>query len=95
MNPSIQFPQIAFKIIKEQELIIGPMAWDEARKVQGLNVDQLHGLVSFSEEGKDVVNRLVNQYERIFGKASHEVCRDAVQDIIKEFRPEEIPSSLK
>lgn len=87
--------KIPIRIIKEQELVIGPLAWDEARKVTGLTVDQIHDSVSFSGDSKDVINRLVAQYERLFGKASHEVCRDAVQDIIKELKPEEIPSSLK
>ena len=71
------------------------MAWDEARKVAGLMVDQPHNLVSFSGDGKDIINRLVAQYERLFGRASHEVCRDAVQDIITGMNPNEVPSSLK
>lgn len=87
--------KIPIQIIKEQELVIGPLAWDEARKVGGLMVDQSHESVTFSGDGKDVINRLVAQYERIFGKASHEVCREAVQDIIALMPLEEIPSSLK
>ena len=87
--------QIPIRIIKEQELVIGPLAWDEARKVAGLNVDQSNSSVSFAGDGKEIINRLVAQYERIFGKASHAVCHDAVQDIIAEMRPEEIPDSLK
>ena len=87
--------QIPIRIIKEQELVIGPLAWDEARKVSGLVVDQSHNSVSFSGDGKDVVNRLVAQYERIFGKASHAVCHDAVLDLLKNMPQEEIPSSLK
>ena len=87
--------KIPIRIIKEQELVIGPLAWDEARKVSGLNVDQSHNSVSFSGDGKDVINRLVAQYERLFGKASHAVCHDAVKDLIAEMPPEEVPSSLK
>lgn len=87
--------KIPIRIIKEQELVIGPLAWDEARKVSGLNVDQFSGSVSFSGDGKDVINRLVAQYERLFGKASHEVCREAVQDIIAGIPAEDVPSSLK
>ncbi len=95
MNALSQFPQIAIRIIKEQESVIGPLAWDEARKVGGLNIDQLNKLATFSGDQKDVVNRLVAQYERLFGRASHEVCKEAVQDLIAEMPPEEIPSSLK
>ena len=82
-------------IIKEQELVIGPLAWDEAKKVAGLNIDPSHNSVSFSGDAKDVLNKLVAQYERLFGRASHEVCREAVQDIIAEMPPEEVPFSLK
>jgi hypothetical protein len=87
--------QIPIRIIKEQELVIGPLAWDEARKVSGLNIDQKNNSVTFSGDGKDIINRLVAQYERLFGKASREVCRQAVQDLTAEMSAEEIPSSLK
>ena len=87
--------QIAIRIIKEQELVIGPLAWDEARKVSGLTVDQSRNSASVSGDAKDVINHLVAQYERIFGKASHAVCHDAVQDLIAKMPPEEVPSSLR
>jgi len=95
MDTLIQFPQIAKRIIQEQELVIGPLAWEEAGKVAGLNVDQFHKSVSVSGDAKDVIDHLVAQYERIFGKASHAVCHDAVKDLIAEMSPEEVPSSLK
>ena len=89
------FDQIPIRIIKEQELIIGPLAWDEAQKVTGLLIDQSHSSVAFAGDEKDVINRLVAQYERLFGKASHEVCKEAVQDLLAEMPPDQIPSSLK
>jgi hypothetical protein len=92
MNPIIQIP---IKIIKEQELVIGPLAWDEARKVSGLNVDPAQGSASFSGDAKDIINRLVQQYERLFGRASREVCKDAVKDLTSKISPDEVPSSLK
>ncbi|OGZ66133.1 MAG: hypothetical protein A3C58_00670 [Candidatus Staskawiczbacteria bacterium RIFCSPHIGHO2_02_FULL_34_10] len=91
----VAFDQISLRIIHEQELIIGPLAWDEAGKVVGLVIDKSHNSISFSGDQKDIINRLVAQYERLFGKASHEVCKEAVQDLIAEMTPEEIPSSLK
>ncbi|OGI63835.1 hypothetical protein A3A95_00095 [Candidatus Nomurabacteria bacterium RIFCSPLOWO2_01_FULL_39_18] len=95
MNPSSQLTQIPIRIIKEQELIIGPLAWEEASRVSGLVIDQSRNSVSFSGDGKDVIDRLVTQYERIFGKASHAVCHEAVQDIVSQMPPDEVPSSLK
>ncbi len=88
------FGQIAVKIIEEQELVIGPLAWNEASKVQGLNVSD-HSVAFNNGDQKETVDRLVNQYERLFGRASHEVCREAVASIIADLKPEEIPSSLK
>ena len=87
--------QIPLRIIKEQETVIGPLAWEEAEKVPGLVVDPSHNSVSVVGDGKEVVNRLVSQYEKIFGRASHAVCHDAVQDLLAEMPPEEVPSSLR
>ncbi|MBV9349837.1 MAG: hypothetical protein JO026_03730 [Patescibacteria group bacterium] len=90
------FDQIAVKIIKEQALVIGPLAWSEAQKVAGLSVvDAKKGEISITEtDPKEVVNRLVAQYERLFGRASHEVCKDAVKGLIAELSVSEIPTSL-
>lgn len=89
------FDQMSIKIIREQELIIGPVAWNEAKKVQGFTViNQKEGEVSITGDSKEVLNNLVAQYARLFGKASNEVCKEAVQDLIKELPVEERPSSL-
>ncbi len=97
MDTVLQFPLIAIRIIKEQALIIGPLAWDEARKVQGLQVvdEQKEEVVLQEGDQKNIIDKLVAQYERIFGKASHAVCHDAVQDLLAGMPPEEIPSSLR
>ena len=89
--------QIAIKIIKEQELIIGPLAWSEAGKVKGLKIiDSKKGEVTFDNgDQKEIINRLVSQYDRLFGKASHEVCREAVVSLIADLQPSEVPSSLR
>ena len=87
---------IANKIIKEQELIIGPVAWNEARKVSGLKIiNEKSGEVSFEGDPKQVIDRLVAQYENLFGRASHEVCKEAVSALIVDLMPSEIPASLK
>lgn len=89
------FDKIGIRIIKEQELIIGPVAWDEAKKVQGLSVvNQRAGEISMGADEKETVNRLVAQYERLFGRASREACREAVQDLIAELPREQVPASL-
>ena len=88
--------QIASKIIKEQELVIGPLAWSEARKVQGLRVDSQKGEVNISNgDPKATVDRLVAQYERLFGRASHQVCREAAASLVAGLSLAEIPLSLR
>jgi hypothetical protein len=90
------FDQISVRIIKEQELVIGPVAWEEAKKVSGFHiVDQDKGEVSFDGDPKEVLNRLVTQYSRLFGQVSKEVCKEAVQDLIAELPKEEVPDSLQ
>lgn len=92
-----KFDQIASRIIKEQELIVGPLAWSEARKVSGISVsdNSNEGVVVQNGDPRMVIDALVSQYQNLFGKASYMVCREAVRDLVVEMQDEEIPSSLK
>ncbi len=97
-SPAIStiFDQISIRMIKEQELVIGPVAWSEAKKVAGFHiVDQDKGVVTFDGDPKEVLNRLVAQYSRLFGQVSKEVCKEAVQDLLAELPAGDIPSSLQ
>lgn len=88
--------KISVRIIREQELIIGPIAWDEARKVDGLKIiDQKNGEVNLEGDAKQVLNNLVAQYARLFGRASNEVCKEVSKDLLSELPADEVPSSLK
>ncbi len=91
------YDQIATKIIKEQEQLMGPVAWFEASKVKGLKVDQSSKTVSVisSSDSKTVVDSLVHQYGTLFGRAAREVCKEAVMALIADLSPSEVPSSLK
>lgn len=90
------FTQISQKIIREQELIIGPLAWDEARKVSGITVvDSKSGELNTTGDGKTIVDSLVSRYVRLFGRASQEVCKEAVHDLISGLPKEQVPSSLQ
>lgn len=84
---------LALKIIREQELVIGPLAWSEADKVRGIDRDGK--TISLSGDGKTVLEALVKQYERLFGPASREVCRDAVRGLLSDADPLIIPDVLK
>ena len=87
---------IAAKIIKEQELVIGPLAWELAGKVGGLLIDIRKGDVTIVDQQPTlIVDHLVAQYERLFGPASREVCKDAAATLIKSLPPTDVPASLR
>ena len=91
------FDQIALNIIKEQELIIGPLAWGEAGKVSGIHIiNARDGSVTVeNSDNKTAVDKLIARYERLFGRASLEVCREAAAPFLLNLNPAEIPASLK
>ena len=63
-------------IIREQEGIIGPVALEQARKVPGLKLDWPKHEVVLEGNKKEIVEKLVEQYEYLFGQASVEVCKN-------------------
>jgi len=96
MESNSVFVKIAAQIIKGQRQVIGPLALDTARKVPGLvfsNSDFEH--IKISGEPSKAITGLVKQYERIFGTASIEVCKDAVKEIKPPITPEFLPEILR
>lgn len=91
---STTFDLIVTKIIKEQELIIGPIAWQEAEHVLGIILDDHTAAQVATENPKEIVDQLVGRYERLFGRASREVCKDAVKTLLADLAPSDIPSTL-
>ena len=88
------FNQAISKIIKEQESIIGPVALDQARKVSGLTVDSADK-VQVQGNKKEILEGLVNQYSKLFGKASIEVCKDSIKPFADKIPATDIPDILK
>ncbi len=86
--------QVASRIIKEQQAIIGPLAIDQAKKVEGLQISSADD-VKITGNGKTVLTNLVNQYSKIFGQASIQVCKDAFTTISDKVSPGDIPDVLK
>lgn len=84
-------------IVQQQKGIIGPLAVVQANKVTGLKVDDTGGIkveVTESDSAK-LLNALINRYEELFGKASIEVCRDAVKEIKPVIPTKELPPILQ
>ncbi|MBI2442418.1 MAG: hypothetical protein HYV40_00730 [Candidatus Levybacteria bacterium] len=88
------FNQIAEKIIRAQETVIGPIALEQAKKVDGLSVDWSRHEVSVQGNKKSVLDNLIKQYEHLFGRASIEVCKDAVKSLISQLPKDQLPPSL-
>ena len=82
------------QIIKQQETIIGPLALDQAKKVTGLTIITIDR-IKISGDAKEVLTSLVKQYEKLFGKASIEVCKDAIKEIKPKLPSEELPEILR
>lgn len=89
------YSQIAEKIIKEQENVIGPIALEQAKKVPGLTINWDKHEVVISGNKKDIVDALVDKYKNLFGQASVEVCRDAVRGITSSVPKSDLPVLLQ
>ncbi len=82
------------RIIKEQQSIIGPVALDQAKKVSGLQVNSVDD-VKITGNKKEVLNNLVSQYAKLFGRASIEVCKEAFSAFSDKVPSSEVPDILK
>lgn len=86
--------ELAKKIIKAQEDIVGPVALEQAKKVSGLKLGSSSQDVSLEGDKKDTVNRLVKQYEGLFGQVSIEVCKRAVHTLSTPLPKDQLPPLL-
>lgn len=82
------------RIIKEQQSIIGPVALDQAKKVAGLEVGGVDDIKIVGNK-KEILNSLVNQYAKLFGRASVEVCKEAFSSVSDKIPTAEVPDILK
>lgn len=88
------YAQVVRQIIKEQESIIGPVALEQARKISGLEIANLDD-IKLNGDAKKIVGDLVAQYAKLFGKASIEVCKEAIHDGKTNVSSEELPEILR
>lgn len=91
MDPYIE---AVSRIIKEQQSIIGPIALDQAKKVAGLQVGGADDIKIVGNK-KEVLSNLVDQYAKIFGRASVEVCKEAFASMSGKIAPADTPDNLK
>lgn len=87
------YTEAASKIITEQKSIIGPIALEMAKKVSGLQIET--DKVKIIGNSKDVLGDLVNQYAKLFGKTSIEVCKGAFEPYSDKIPAAGVPDILK
>lgn len=83
------------KIIEKQETIIGPIALEQAKKVEGLSIDWSKHEVVIKGNEVDVVEKLVEQYQHLFGRASIEACKEAVHSLLSQVPSSQVPNLLR
>ena len=94
MSNSEELQTIIKAIIVSQQAVIGPIALQTANKVSGLEVSLDLKNIEIKEDGQKVLERLVSQYESLFGRASVEVCKDAIRPIIAKSKGINLPQIL-
>jgi hypothetical protein len=87
------YSEMIIRIVKRQSQIVGPLAVRIAGKVSGVVVEA--GEIKVQQENPSVVDELVAEYAQLFGKASVEVCRQAVRDDLDDVPSDGIPESLR
>ena len=88
--------QIVVEIIKRQERIAGQVAWEQARKVEGLNVvDRAQFIVVLNGDPKKIIDSLVQAYASVFGSLAAEVSRSAARYLVAELPADQVPESVK
>ena len=88
------YPEIVLAIVNAQIEIIGPLAVDQAKKVDGLQLDWEHKQVNLSRNPTEIINDLVEQYKQLFGQISVDVCKEAVSRLVGHMAKDQLPTSL-
>ncbi len=82
-------------IVAEQKQIIGPMAISEANKVPGVKITADLQSISISGDSASVLTALARQYEKLFGQASIEACRESIKELLPQIPSQDIPTFLR
>jgi len=89
------FVSAVIKIIEEQADVIGPLAVEQAKKVQGLTINWDTRDVVFNGNKTDILGKLVGKYEELFGQISVQVCKESVKKLSMGIPNDQLPASLK
>lgn len=89
------FDQIAVKIIKSQEAIIGPVAVEQAKRVPHLKIDWEAKKITIDGNEANAIDALVEVYKELFGQISVEVSKEAAASLAGQLPADSLPEALK
>ena len=90
------YSQIALKIIKGQEAIIGPVAVEQARHVDNMQIDWEKQEVKVSGNGVKALEDLIEKYRELFGQISVEVSKQSASSLLSKLPAgKELPVALR
>lgn len=89
------FITIIEKIISEQELIIGPLAIEQAQKIPGLEINWTNKKIGLKGDKKLILESLAKRYELIFGQTSIEVCKQIIHSMGDKISNDQVPEFLQ
>ncbi|MEK7594421.1 MAG: hypothetical protein AAB436_02170 [Patescibacteria group bacterium] len=89
------FSQMVEKIIAQQEVIIGPVAVEQAQQVKSLKIDWADRKIEIVGEPQDALDDLVAQYKVLFGQIAVETCKEAVSKLVLGLPASQQPKSLQ
>jgi hypothetical protein len=89
------YAQIVESIIRHQEVIIGPVAIEQASQVPGLQIDWPKRQITINSDPIQVIDSLVQAYKDLFGQISVEVSKEAAASLIGQLHPDKLPQTLK
>lgn len=90
-----QAVNITKSIINHQQMIIGPLAMEQAKKVNGIQVSNDGTITVTSKNISQIIENLVVSYQHIFGQASVEACKDAIKESQLSLSPSDLPEILR
>jgi hypothetical protein len=89
------YAQIAVKIIKSQEAIIGPVAAEQAQRVPNLKVNWENKEIAIEGDEAKAIDALVEVYKELFGQISVEVSKEAASSLVGQLPAGQLPEALK
>lgn len=95
VNAAEVYAEICTQIVREQTLIIGALAVEQAGHAEGLMIDQQTLECHITGNGAQVVDNLINKYRDFFGNAAVEVCKEAASRFTTRLPLEQLPASLR